>query len=90
MTYKELPSTRTDLGYDWIERPVDQTLADFGEYLKRNNARAFLQDVYATNDQVYRNIIIQLPGESEGFTPEDISIRFNRDKGRQLSLTLNS
>jgi len=86
-TYTPLPDARTDLGYSWIEQSIDETLAYFAGYLKRNDAKAYVMDVYASNNQVYRNIVIQLPRQSEVFPAENINIRFNRDEGRQLSLS---
>lgn len=89
-TYTPLPSTRTDLGYNWIEQTVDEVLAFFAGYLKRNGAKAYVMDVYATNNQVYRNITIQLPEQSEVFPAENIHIQFNREEGRQMSLSLTT
>jgi hypothetical protein len=85
--FNELPKTREDLGYKWEPIDIGVALANLLEYLKRNNARAFKVDVYASNNQVYRSIIIQLPYQSETFGAEDIHIGFNRDHGRQLELT---
>lgn len=85
LKYPDLPPTRTDLGYEWILRDVSAVTGSLCKFLERNNARAFLVDVYASNNQVYRNMIIQLPeyGELAG---ETIHIQFNRDEGRQYSL----
>lgn len=86
-SYTSLPETRKDLGYSWIEQSIDETLAHFGEYLKRNDAKAYVMDVYATSNRVYRNIIIQLPRQPEFFPAEGTHIQFNRNEGRQLSLS---
>lgn len=86
-TYVPLSETRTDLGYSWIEQSIDEALAYFAGYLKRNGAKAYVVDVYATNNQVYRNVVIQLPEQSEVFPAENINIQFNRDEGRQLSFS---
>lgn len=87
MTYTPLPEARGDLGYSWIEQSIDEVLAFFGSYLKRNDAKAYVMDVYASNNQVYRNIIIQLPTQSKVFPAENIHIQFNRDEGRQFYLS---
>jgi len=86
MDYIPLPETRTDLGYSWTEQSIDKTLALFAGHLRRNNAKAYIMDVYASNDQVYQNIVIQLPAEGI-FPAENIHIQFNRDEGRQLSFS---
>lgn len=85
LKYPELPSTRTDLGYSWQPSTPSDVLHAFGKFLQRNNARAFLMDVYASNDAVYRNMVIQLP-EKGAFAAETIYIQFDRDEGRQYSL----
>ena len=85
MDYTPLPETRTDLGYSWTEQSIDEVLAFFAGYLKRNNAKAYVTDVYASNNQVYRNIVIQLPTE-DIYPAENICIQFDRDEGRQLTL----
>jgi hypothetical protein len=82
--FNELPEIRKDLGYSWRPISVYGALEHFADYLIRNGARAFEVDVYATGDSVFRNIVIQLPATGEGHFAEDISIQFNRDKGRQL------
>lgn len=85
--YNSLPELRKDLGYEW--RPVDlfAALGHFTKYLERNSARAFEEDVYASNNQVYRNIVIQLPDRGDFFPAENIHIQFERDSGRHLILT---
>jgi len=85
--YKELPRVREDLGYKWGEVDLAAALGHFGRFLARNGAKAFEVDVYATNDQVYRNIVIQIPYMNEAFPAEAINIQFNRDEGRQFMLT---
>lgn len=87
LRYSQLPSTRTDLGYNWTEVPLEEVMSHFKAFLERNNAKAHMMDVYASNNQVYRNMVIQLPYMSEVFgSEEDIHIQFNRDKGRQFTL----
>jgi len=86
--FNELPHLREDLDYKWREVDLTMALGHFGRFLKRNDAKAFEVDVYATNDCVYRNIVIQLP-EKGAFAAEDIHIQFNRDSGRQYSLGKN-
>lgn len=85
LRYPELPKTRTDLGYKWEPALVEDVLMSFCKFLKRNDARAFMMDVYATGDKVYRNMLIQLPKKGL-YPPETISIQFNRESGRQFSL----
>lgn len=87
--YAKLPEIGTNLGYKWEPIQVGVALANLLEYFKRNNARAFMVDVYASNDSMYRNIVIQLPLPDGPFSPNDmdIEIQFERDKGRQLLLT---
>ena len=87
MVYTQLPPARADLGYRWNEQSIDEVLTFLSGYLKRNDAKAYVLDVYASNNQVYRNIIIQLPELSEVFPAENIHVQFNRDEGRQLSLS---
>lgn len=84
-----LPKTRTDLGYEWSEASLDNALEMLKAFLQRNQGKAYFMDVYASNNQVYRNIIIQYQGIPclEGET-ESIEIQFNRDEGRQLSIKL--
>lgn len=86
LQYNSLPETRKDLGYEWQPISIDAALGRLAKFLERNNAKAFINDVYATNDSVYRNIIIQLPYMNEAFLAEDIGIQFDRDKGRQFTL----
>lgn len=88
LQYPRLPETRTDLGYGWVPIPVADALDAFRKFLERNEAKVFMMDVYASNNQVYRNIVIQVPSDGKGiFMPETISIQFNREEGRQFSLT---
>lgn len=86
--YNSLPEDlRADLGYEWRPTPVSIALNHLANMLERNGARAFMEDVYASNDSVFRNIVIQLPHKNEAFPAENIHIQFGRDKGRQLTLT---
>lgn len=89
-SYRELPPARGDLGYSWVEQSTDEGLAYLGGFLKRNNAKVYVMDVYATNDKVYRNITIQLPRLGEVYGAEDIYIQFDRNSGRQFSLSRSS
>jgi len=84
--FSELPKTREDLGYKWAPISIEYALDSFRDYFVRNDARAFIMDVYASNNQVYRSILIQLPEHAGVFFPENINIGFNRDDGRQLEL----
>lgn len=88
--YRRLPDTRRDLGYEWQATDIQSTLDMLKLYLERVQARCFYQDVYASNNQVYRNILIQLPGVPAFPVAQDLSIRFNRDDGRQFNIALES
>jgi len=84
--YKPLPSTRTDLNYAWVDIPLKDALLSLYEYLKRQKAKAVRMDVYASNGHVYRNLVIQLPWRNNFQVAENITIQFDRDEGRQLSI----
>jgi len=84
--YKLLPPTRTDLGYTWNECDIHDAMESLGSYLARQKAKVYTQDVYASNNQVYRNILIQLPWLNSFHVAENIHITFNRNEGRQLSI----
>jgi len=86
LTFNTLPETREDLGYKWRPVGLPEALNHFAKFLERNKARVFEQDVYASNDRIYRNILIQLPFMSEVFLAEDIHIQFDVDEGRQFIL----
>lgn len=82
-----LPRTREDLGYHWIPQTLDDVLDMLKRFLERNHAEAHFMDVYCSNDSVFRNILIVIPGN--GVAPEEhISIQFNRESGRQVYLKL--
>lgn len=85
--YKPLPSTRTDLGYEWEHKSIRDVLESLLAYLERQGARAFMQDIYASNGHMYRNILIQLPWLNSFFVAENIHIVFSRDEGRHLSIS---
>lgn len=85
--YKSLPPARTDFGYEWQEIPIEDLVEKLGLYFKRQKAKAFIMDVYATNNCVYRNMLIQLPWLNSFFVAENIRIQFNKDEGRQLSIS---
>jgi hypothetical protein len=87
LEYQDLPPTRKDLGYEWTPKPVSYVLDAFSRFLERNNAKAYLMDVYASNDSVYRNLLIQLPKYGI-FEAENIYFQFNRDDGRQYTLKI--
>ena len=78
-----LPETRRDLGYNWLPLPLDVVLGMFGQFLERNNAEAYLMDVYASNNSVYRNLLIVIP-HGEVIPEEQIHIQFDREAGRQF------
>ena len=80
-----LPPTREDLGYKWKEIPIPKALDMLGKFLSRNSAKAYIMDVYATNNQVYRNIHIDYQGVGR---EEGINAQFNRDEGKQLTLAI--
>ena len=85
--YPELPETRTDLDYKWRPVPVSEVLNALRKFLERNDAKGYMMDVYASNNEVYRNMLIHIPGVKDGvFLPESISMQFNRDEGRQFML----
>lgn len=88
LRYSELPPTRSDLGYNWTEITLEDAMNHLRAFLERNNAKAALVDIYASNNQVYRNMVIQLPYMNEMFGEEDIHIQFNRSEGRQFTLTV--
>lgn len=84
--YNRLPETRQDLGYKWEEITPEKAMEYLGKYLKRQNAKCFVVDVYSTGDHIFRNMIIQLPYQSEMFLASDLSIQFGRDEGRQITI----
>lgn len=86
LEYKPPPPTRTDLGYTWDERDIHDIMESLGSYFARQKAKVFIQDVYASNGHVYRNILIQLPKLNEAWEAENIYIQFDKDEGRQLSI----
>lgn len=86
LKYKQLPPTRTDFGYEWEKRSIRDVLESLLAYLERQDARAFMLDVYASNNHVYRNILIQFPWKNSFQVAENIFIQFDKDEGRQLSI----
>jgi len=84
--FNDLPELRGDLGYKWNRVPLEEAFRSFISFLERNNAKAFRENVYASNGRAYCNIVIQFPELGEAFPAEDINIQFDRDEGRQFTL----
>ena len=64
--------------YKWIEITPEKFAQMLSDKLKACGAKAWMLDVYCSNDAVYRNLTIKWAGYD---SVKSISIRFNRDEG---------
>jgi len=71
--------------YHWIERTPEELGEMLAEKLKTMNAKAWVMDVYCSNDQIYQNLVAKW---RSGTSIKTITIRFNRDDGTTLDIRI--
>jgi len=72
------------LDYKWIEAIPEEIGKMIARKLKQLKAKAWSMDVYCSNNQVYRNILIRF--KDSGGNIQEIRIRFNPHDGHSLSI----
>ena len=71
--------------YHWIEITPEEFAQKLAERLKQLGAKAWLLDVYCSNDQVYRNLAVKWMGH---ISVKSLYLRFNRDEGKEINIML--
>lgn len=80
----KVDSNLKEYGYDWIPIKIEDVGKDLTNVLEKHKAECFIMDVYATGNQVFRNIACifkEYPGMK---TEEELRIRFNRETGKNF------
>lgn len=69
--------------YHWIEISPEEFGEMLAKKLKSIGAKAFLLDVYCSNDSVYRNLQAKW---AEFDSVKTLHLRFNREEGKHISV----
>lgn len=73
----ELTGQERRQGYSYIKQSTEVTCGMISDALNSMNAKCWIMDVYASNNQVYRNILIKY---IENNRIREIKITYNRDE----------
>lgn len=73
--------------YHWIEITPDEFAEMLAKKFKAIGAKAFLLDVYCSNDSVYRNLVVKWKGFS---SIKSLKIHFNREEGNIIDARMES
>ena len=71
--------------YHWIEITPENFAQELAEKLKKLGAKAWLLDVYCSNDQVYRNLAVKWMSYER---VKSLRLHFNREEGKAMNITL--
>lgn len=71
--------------YHWTEITPEEFAEMLTKKLKKIGAKAFLLDVYCSNDQIYRNLAVKWMGH---ISVKSLYLRFNRDEGKEINIML--
>lgn len=69
--------------YHWIEITPEEFGEMLAEKLKSMNPKAWMLDVYCSNDTVFRNLVVKW---RSGTLIKILALRFNREKGTTLDV----
>lgn len=70
--------------YRWIEITPEEFAQMLSDKLKSRKAKAWMLDVYCSNDCVYRNLIVKWTGHG---SVKSIAFRFERDAGFSIKVS---
>jgi len=71
--------------YHWIEITPEEFAHKLAEKLEKLGAKAWLLDVYCSNDQVYRNLAVKWNGFG---SVKSLRLHFDRGEGKAMNITL--
>jgi len=90
---REMPKTEAKIGppsidsslarrdYHWIEITPEEFGEMVAEKLKRMNAKAWMLDVYCSNNAVFRNLDVR-------WVSGTLALHFNREEGTIMNVTM--
>jgi len=81
----EVGSSLERRDYHWVEVTPEEFGEMLAKKLKKIGAKAFLLDVYCSNDSVYRNLVVKWIHFSSVKT---LDFNFNRDEGGIISVKI--
>lgn len=82
------PSVSSSLArkdYHWIERTPEEFAEMLVEKLKKIGAKAWMMDVYCSNNQVHRSLVLKW---RSGSWVKTLALRFNREEGTTLDMRI--
>ena len=71
--------------YHWIEITPEEFAQSLAKKLQKLGAKAWLLDVYCSNDQVYRNLAVKWISHER---VKSLRLHFNREEGKAISIML--
>ena len=71
--------------YHWIEITPEEFAQKPAKKLQKLGAKAWLLDVYCSNDQVYRNLAVKWTGFN---SVKSLQIHFDRGEGKAVHIML--
>lgn len=79
-----ISSSLRHLDYHWDEITPEEFAEKLADKLKACGAKAWMLDVYCSNDQVYRNLVVRWKGQ---FLVKSIALRFNPNEGSTITVS---